>query len=348
MTKTTKSTGDLISPSSTSSLSVKSTISSDSRRLLYSQKINNATRRHTVRNNFGGGGSLRNRQPIKHLQRPPLSNATNKTNNLQREYKIRQSQTLLLLATAIISFVLFLLFTLPFYALVGLTIMTTFLGLGIVVATSALKTRYLLELEHPLGLLRYLPPKVRVPLTEKSLHDCLISPSQSFGSLKSLAGGGNNSSNNSSKNSLSSMSTNNNNNSSMNSLASYSSNKNNNNNSSSTTLSMMSQRRVSSRNSLQHPPSPPSPARDDDDDDIKNCRSEFSSSGFDLMRQSTIKRKNNNKTMLNQPQRQQQEQNEEEEEEDGGIGIISDERKRKGRLVSDRYSIYQTNQRVIR
>jgi hypothetical protein len=66
------------------------------------------------------------------------------------------------------------------------------------------------------------------------------------------------------------------------------------------------------------------------------------------MRQSTIKRKNNNKTMLNQPQRQQQEQNEEEEEEGGGIGIISDERKRKGRLVSDRYSIYQTNQRVIR
>eukprot|EP00986_Skeletonema_menzelii_P010276 scaffold5003_cov69-Skeletonema_menzelii.AAC.1 len=105
---------------------------------------NTAKRRpHNVRNGGGGGGSgsLRNR-PIKQHQRPPLkpSHYKPKNNNLKREYKIRQSQTLLLLITATISFLLFLLFTLPFYALVGLTMMTTFLGLGIVVATSALKT----------------------------------------------------------------------------------------------------------------------------------------------------------------------------------------------------------------
>ena len=280
------------------------------------------------------------RKPIKHHhQRPPLkpSHYRPNNNNLKREYKIRQSQTLLLLLTTTISFLLFLLFTLPFYALVGLTMMTTFLGLGIVVATSALKTRYLLELEHPLGLLKYLPEKVRVPLVEKSLHDCLISPSTSLNSLKSLdrssSGGGGNNSNNSSKNSLSSMLNNKgqsgggSNHSSMDSLASYNNHKKN----VSSTTSLSYPRRLSSKSSLLPPPPPPPPDRHEDDIKI-NHSSEFSSSGFDVMRQATLKK--SNKTTISRH-----------EKENGD----NEKRKREGKgRESDRYSIYQTNQRVIR
>lgn len=338
-TKTKSTTGDLMPSSS------MSTITSS----VHSIKSNAATRRQHIRNGGSGGNSLRSR-PIKHHhQRPPL-NPIHKTsnNNLKREYKIRESQTLLLLITTTISFLLFLLFTLPFYALVGLTMMTTFLGLGIVVATSALKTRYLLELEHPLGLLRYLPQKVRVPLTEKSLHDCLISPSTSLNSLKSLdrgsgGGGSGNNSNNSSKNSLSSMLNNKGNNgsnhSSMESLASY----NNSSKKNSSSLSSLSYpRRSSSRPSLLPPPPPP-PDRDEDDDDIKpNHRSEFTCSGFDVMRQATVKM--GNKTVANQSISQQPKQHQDEKENGD-----NDKRKREeGGIKSDRYSIYQTNQEVIR
>mmetsp|Transcript_21095 Transcript_21095/g.38154 ORF Transcript_21095/g.38154 Transcript_21095/m.38154 type:complete len:228 (+) Transcript_21095:159-842(+) len=129
-------------------------------------------------------------------QRPP----TRKAKNIQREYQILQSQTLLLLGTAITSFLLFLLFTLPFAALIGLTVMVSSIGACILVASAAVKTRYQLELEHPLGLIRYLPESLRAHLTEKSLHDCL-SPSGSTGSLPSLSHY-----NHSSKDSLSSLS----------------------------------------------------------------------------------------------------------------------------------------------
>ena len=331
ITSKNKSTGDLISPSSS-----MVTITSSA----HSIKSNAAaTRRPNARSGggSGGGGSLRSR-PIKH-QRPPLNPSHHKANNnLKREYKIRQSQTLLLLITTTISFLLFLLFTLPFYALVGLTMMTTFFGLGIVVATSALKTRYLLELEHPLGLLKYLPEKVRVPLTEKSLHDCLISPSTSLNSLKSLDRGGSGNST-SSKNSLSSLNNKSNsssNHSSMDSLASYNNNNYSNKNLSSSTL-LTYPRRVSSKSSLLPPPPPPP----DRCDDIKanltsNNSSEFSCSGFDVMRQATLKR--NNKTMMNQQTMYQ------DEKEFGD----DDKRKREGGIKSDRYSIYQTNQQIIR
>lgn len=317
-----KSTGDLlITPSSS-----MSTITSS----VHSIKSNaGATRRPNVRS--GGGGNLRSR-PTKH-HRPPLIPKTN--NNLKREYKIRQSQTLLLLITTTISFLLFLLFTLPFYALVGLTMMTTFFGLGIVVATSAIKTRYLLELEHPLGLLKYLPEKVRVPLTEKSLHDCLISPSTSLNSLKSLDRDGKSNSNNSSKNSLSSLNNKSNsssNHSSIDSLASYnnnsSSSSSNKNLSSSTLLSYP--RKVSSKSSLLPPPPPP-PDRFDDIRVHTNNSSEYSCSGFDVLRQPTLKR--DNKTVVNQQ---------------GKENDDNERRKREGGLKSDRYSPYQTNQNVIR
>lgn len=348
ITTKTRSTGDLhITPSSS-----MSTITSSYS--VHSMKSKNTAKQrpHNVRNGGGGGGSgsLRNR-PIKQHQRPPLkpSHYRPKNNNLKREYKIRQSQTLLLLITATISFLLFLLFTLPFYALVGLTMMTTFLGLGIVVATSALKTRYLLELEHPLGLLKYLPEKVRVPLVEKSLHDCLISPSTSLNSLKSLDRSNSNSANyggggNNSNNSLSSMLNNKglrsggSKHSSMDSLASYN---NKNNVSLSSTSSLSYPRRVSSKPSLLPPPPPPPLDRDQDDDDIKiHHSSEFSCNEFDVMRQSTLK-KNNKTMMMNQQQKTMMSRHHEKENGD------NEKRKREGRR-EDRYSMYQTNQRVIR
>mmetsp|Transcript_50903 Transcript_50903/g.108442 ORF Transcript_50903/g.108442 Transcript_50903/m.108442 type:complete len:123 (-) Transcript_50903:207-575(-) len=111
-----------------------------------------------------------------------------------------QRQTLLLLTTAALSFLLFLLFTLPLAALVGLTILVTSLGACLLVASAAVKTRYELELRHPLGLVRYLPESLRACLTEKSLHDCL-SPSGSVESLPSLSRA-----NHGSKGSLSSLS----------------------------------------------------------------------------------------------------------------------------------------------
>lgn len=144
----------------------------------------------------GGGGSVSNSvfssfpTPRKSNQkrtardgqrRPPTRTAK----NMRREYQILQSQTLLLVGTASLSFLLFLLFTLPFAALIGLTVMITSLGACLLVASAAVKTRYHLELEHPLGLVRYLPESLRAHLTEKSLHDCL-SPSGSKDSLVSL------------------------------------------------------------------------------------------------------------------------------------------------------------------
>lgn len=115
--------------------------------------------------------------------RPPL---TREARNIQREYQLLQSQTLLLVGTAFVSFLLFLLFTLPIAALVGLTVMVTSLGGFFLVTSAALKTRYRLELEHPLGLIRHLPESIRAHLTEKSLHDC-IRPSDSMESLASLS-----------------------------------------------------------------------------------------------------------------------------------------------------------------
>lgn len=131
--------------------------------------------------------------------RPP----TRKAKDIQREYNIYRSQTFLLVGTASLSFLLFLLFTLPFAALIGLTVMVTSLGACFLVTSAAVKTKYQLELEHPLGLVRHLPESLRAHLTEKSLHDCLspLSPCSSRESLSSLSH-----ENHSSKESLSSLS----------------------------------------------------------------------------------------------------------------------------------------------
>ena len=131
-----------------------------------------------------GAGST----PISELRRrrPRPSSLDENSINIHREYQLLQSQTVFLIATAVLSFVLFLLFTLPFAALIGLTIMVTSLGALLLVAYAAVKTKYRIELEHPLGLIRHLPPTVQTHLTEKSLHSCL-SPKPSSESLSSLS-----------------------------------------------------------------------------------------------------------------------------------------------------------------
>ncbi|KAL7450611.1 hypothetical protein ACHAWC_002500, partial [Mediolabrus comicus] len=115
--------------------------------------------------------------------------------------------------------------------------MITTFGLFIILMISTIKARYYLELySHPLGLLRFLPRSVRGVLVERSLHDCLICPSESFGSLKSLG-------KSSSKNSLCSLLSK----SSKNSLSSYNNNKMKN---SSSSISSMNHKPPSRNNSL--------------------------------------------------------------------------------------------------
>eukprot|EP00804_Cyclotella_cryptica_P007070 CCRYP_014503-RA/>CCRYP_014503-RA protein AED:0.19 eAED:0.19 QI:0/-1/0/1/-1/1/1/0/459 len=91
--------------------------------------------------------------------------------NLRRQYRILESQTYLLLGTSSIGFILFLIFVLPFFALISLAMMIVSLAALGPVALSALRTRYQIELEHPLGLLRYLPDSIRIMLTETTLHE---------------------------------------------------------------------------------------------------------------------------------------------------------------------------------
>lgn len=139
----------------------------------------------TSTNTSGGASSLPSRDLRRRRPRPSPPEKTN-SNNIHREYQLLQSQTLFLIATAALSFILFLLFTLPFAALLGLTVMVTSLGALLLVTYAAVKTKYRIELEHPLGLIRHLPPTVQTHLTEKSLHSCL-SPKASSESLSSLS-----------------------------------------------------------------------------------------------------------------------------------------------------------------
>jgi len=123
----------------------------------------------------------RRRQPPPHTAR-----ARTPGKSIRREYQLLRSQTLLLAGTASLGLILFLLFTLPVAALVGLTLMVTSLGACVLVTCAAARTRYMLEMQHPLGLVRYLPENVREHLTEKSLHDCLGPSKGSTGSLATL------------------------------------------------------------------------------------------------------------------------------------------------------------------
>jgi hypothetical protein len=121
-------------------------------------------------------------------RRAPPPHAARKTGKTaaRKEYRLLQSQTLLLAGTSSLGFALFLLFALPPAALVGLTVMVASMGACLLVASSAAKAWYELQLEHPLGLVRHLPPTAREYLTEKSLNEVLC-PSASVGSLLSLS-----------------------------------------------------------------------------------------------------------------------------------------------------------------
>jgi hypothetical protein len=101
--------------------------------------------------------------PRSHRGRKPLS--------LRRQYQLLENQTYILLGSTFLGLVLFLLFTLPLFALLSLVLMTTSLVALVPVATSAIRTRYQLEVEQPMGLLRYLPDSIRVLLTETTLHE---------------------------------------------------------------------------------------------------------------------------------------------------------------------------------
>lgn len=91
--------------------------------------------------------------------------------SLRRQYQLLQSQIILLLGSTSIGLVLFLLFALPFAAVASLAIMAASMAALVPVASSALQTRYQIEMEHPFGFLRYLPNSLRRMLLETSLHE---------------------------------------------------------------------------------------------------------------------------------------------------------------------------------
>ena len=103
----------------------------------------------------------------------------------KREYRILRSQTLLLVGASTLGFLLFILFTLPIGALIGLAVMITSFLSCILVTSSAAKTWYKIQLEHPVGLLQHLPSTAREYLIEKSLTEVLC-PALSSESLLSL------------------------------------------------------------------------------------------------------------------------------------------------------------------
>ena len=103
----------------------------------------------------------------------------------KREYRILRSQTLLLAGATTLGFILIILFTLPIGALIGLAVMITSFLSCILVTSSAAKTWYELQLDHPLGLLQHLPSTAREYLIEKSLTEVLC-PALSSESLLSL------------------------------------------------------------------------------------------------------------------------------------------------------------------
>lgn len=127
-------------------------------------------------------GNLKRRRPRTEYSgvSQPIIAATTK-----REYRILRSQTLLLAGATTLGFILFILFTLPIGALIGLAIMMTSFLSCILVISSAAKTWYEIQLEHPLGLLQHLPSTAREYLIEKSLTEVLC-PAMSSESLLSL------------------------------------------------------------------------------------------------------------------------------------------------------------------
>ena len=96
--------------------------------------------------------------------------------DLRRQYRLLRTQVILLLGSTVVGLVLFLFYALPLAAFVSLALMVSSIGALIPVATTAVRARYELELDQPLGLTRYLPDSLRVYLTETSLHEFMTDP----------------------------------------------------------------------------------------------------------------------------------------------------------------------------
>ncbi|EJK60067.1 hypothetical protein THAOC_19650 [Thalassiosira oceanica] len=93
------------------------------------------------------------------------------SHSLSRQYRLLRSQTLLLFSSASLGLLLFLFYALPLAAFVSLGLLVTSLGALVPVGQSALRSWYELQMQHPLGLTRYLPDSLRIYLTETSLHE---------------------------------------------------------------------------------------------------------------------------------------------------------------------------------
>lgn len=119
------------------------------------------------------GSTLYTQSPVR-VRRRRNSRRDQSSPSLRRQYQLLQSQTLLLLGGAALGLLLFLFFALPMAAFISFALMIASIGALFPVASSAVRARYELEMEHPLGLLRYLPDSLRVLLTETSIHQWMV------------------------------------------------------------------------------------------------------------------------------------------------------------------------------
>ena len=93
------------------------------------------------------------------------------TMSLRRRYRMLRSQIMLLLGSSALGLLLFLFYALPLAAFASLLFVSASIGALVPVASSMLRAQYELEMEHPLGLVRYLPESIRIMLTETTLHE---------------------------------------------------------------------------------------------------------------------------------------------------------------------------------
>ena len=93
------------------------------------------------------------------------------TMSLRRRYRMLRSQIMLLLGSSALGLLLFLFCALPLAAFASLLFVSASIGALVPVASSMLRAQYELEMEHPLGLVRYLPESIRIMLAETTLHE---------------------------------------------------------------------------------------------------------------------------------------------------------------------------------
>lgn len=104
-------------------------------------------------------------------RRRDRSSSNNAAPSLHRQYQLLRSQIMILLGSSGLGLILFLFYALPLIAFLSLILMVSSMGALLPVAISFVRARYEMEMEHPLGLVRYLPDSLRVFLTETTLHE---------------------------------------------------------------------------------------------------------------------------------------------------------------------------------